>query len=428
MKVLVIGSGGREHALCWKIRQSPRVTALYCAPGNGGIAEVAECVPIAADDVGKLRDFALSEGIDLTVVGPELPLTLGVVDELEAGGLRAFGPRKDGAQLEGSKAFTKELLEEAGVPTARFGVFTDAAAAKAFVTRTGTPIVVKADGLAAGKGVFVCADEAEAFRAVDQCLRDRVFGEAGGRIVVEEFLPGEEASFLAVTDGETVLPLASSQDHKRIFDGDRGPNTGGMGAYSPAPIVTPEVHARVMREVLEPVVAGLSRRGIRYRGVLYAGLMIDEGRPRVLEFNARFGDPECQALILRLRTDLVELMQAAAEGRLAGTKLEWDPRPSVCVVIAAEGYPGNVTKGKTITGLDALAGWKEGVVFHAGTAAKDGRLVATGGRVLGVTALGSTLQQAVDSAYSAIRKIRFEGMHYRKDIGARALGGEGESG
>ncbi len=428
MKVLVIGSGGREHALCWKIRQSPRVTALYCAPGNGGIAEVAECVPIAADDVAKLGDFALAKGIDLTVVGPELPLTLGLVDELEAGGLRAFGPRRDGAQLEGSKAFTKALLEEAGVPTARFGVFTDAAAAKAFVTETGTPIVVKADGLAAGKGVFVCADEADAVGAIDQCLRDRVFGDAGARVVVEEFLPGEEASFLAVTDGETVVPLASSQDHKRIFDGDRGPNTGGMGAYSPATIVTPEVHARVMREVLEPVVAGLRRRGIRYQGVLYAGLMIHEGLPRVLEFNARFGDPECQALILRLRTDLVELMQAAAEGRLAGAKLEWDPRPSVCVVIAAEGYPGNVTRGKTITGLEALEDWKEGVVFHAGTAARDGRLVSTGGRVLGVTALGSTLQQAVDSAYAAIRKIRFEGMHYRKDIGARALGGEGESG
>ncbi len=421
MNVLVVGGGGREHALCWKIRQSPLVRTLYCAPGNGGIAGLAECVAIAAEDVDGLCRFVEERGIDLTVVGPELPLTLGLVDALEARGRLAFGPRKDGAELEGSKAFTKRLLDECGVPTAAFGVFEDADAAKAFVRATGAPIVVKADGLAAGKGVTVCATEGEALAAIDQCLRDRAFGDAGASVVVEEFLVGEEASFIALTDGETILPFASSQDHKRIFDGDLGPNTGGMGAYSPAPVVTAEIHAQVMRDVLEPVVRGLRGRGIRYQGVLYAGLMIHEGKAKVLEFNARFGDPECQALVHRVDGDLVPVMRAVAERKLAGVTLAWDPRPSVCVVMAAEGYPGTVAKGDPIDGLDALAEWKDGVVFHAGTVRKDGAIVTSGGRVLGVTARGATLREAVARAYEGVDRITWRGMQVRRDIGARAL-------
>jgi phosphoribosylamine--glycine ligase len=425
MKILVVGGGGREHALCWKIRQSAHVGELYCAPGNGGITEIADCVDLAVDDVDRLCRFAVERAIDLTVVGPELPLTLGLVDALERRGLRAFGPCAGGAQLEGSKTFSKRLLEQCGVPTARFGVFCEVAPARAFVRelqqRDGR-VVVKADGLAAGKGVSVCTTEAEAFAAVDQSLRERAFGTAGSSIVVEEFLQGEEASFLALTDGETILPLASCQDHKRIFDGDRGPNTGGMGAYSPAPVVTRAVHDRVMREVLEPVVAGLRARGIRYQGVLYAGLMIHDGEPSVLEFNARFGDPECQALLVRLESDLVETMVAVAERRLAGQRLRWDPRPSVCVVMAAEGYPGEIAKGDEIDGLEAVRGWSDGVIFHAGTTRRDGKLVTAGGRVLGVSALGDTLSQAIANAYGAVDKIRWRGMQYRRDIGARALG------
>ena len=424
MKVLVVGGGGREHALCWKIRQSPLVRDLYCAPGNGGIADVADCVPIGADDLEGLCRFAVEKRVDLTVVGPELPLTLGLVDELERRGLLAFGPRRDGAQLEGSKAFAKRLLEECRVPTARFGVFRDADEARAFVRKTGSPIVVKADGLAGGKGVVICASEAEAFVAIDECLCQRAFGDAGASVVIEEFLEGEEASFLALTDGETIAPLASSQDHKRALDGDRGPNTGGMGAYSPAPIVTPDVHARVMREIIAPVVEGLRRRGIRYQGVLYAGLMIHAGRPRVLEFNARFGDPECQALLVRLQSDLVELMLAVAERRLAERALRWDPRSSVCVVLAAEGYPASVARGDEIAGLEGLREWRHGMVFHAGTARRDGKIVTAGGRVLGVTALGETLGDAIEHAYSAAAQIRWRGIHYRKDIGARALRSE----
>jgi phosphoribosylamine--glycine ligase len=421
MKVLVIGSGGREHALCWKIRQSPHVRELYCAPGNGGIADVARCVPIPAANTAALTQFALEKKIDLTVVGPELPLTLGLVDELEKRGLPAFGPRREGARLEASKAFAKELLEQCRVPTATFGVFSDTDAARAFVQATGAPIVVKADGLAAGKGVTVCESEEEAFAAIDQSLRERAFGDAGRSVVIEEFLEGEEASFLALTDGETVLPLASSQDHKRIFDGDRGPNTGGMGAYSPAPLVTPAVHDRVMRDLLAPVVAGLQGRGVRYQGVLYAGLMIRDGEPKVLEFNVRFGDPECQALLVRLETDIVELMMAVVERRLAAQRIRWDARPAVCVVLAAEGYPGDVEKGDEIGGLEALRDWSQGAVFHAGTTRHDGKILTAGGRVLGVTALGTTLREAIDHAYWAVDKIHWRGMHYRRDIGRRAL-------
>jgi len=423
MRVLVIGGGGREHALVWKLRQSPRVDRLYCAPGNAGIAEDAECVPIAADNLKGLVRFAEERRIDLTIVGPELPLTLGLVDRFTAAGLRAFGPTAAAARLEGSKAFAKELLRHERVPTAFFGVFGDPDDAARYVKEVGAPVVVKADGLAAGKGVFICPTVAQALEAVDELMRARLFGDAGSRVVVEEFLAGEEVSFMALTDGTTVLPLATSQDHKRALDGDRGPNTGGMGAYSPAPIVTPALRDRIMGEIMEPVVRGLARQGVRYMGVLYAGLMVEDGHAKVLEFNVRFGDPEAQVLLLRLRSDLLELIERACDGRLAGATVDWDARAAVCVVLAAEGYPGAVERGRRIEGLDALRAWERGVVFHAGTKRTDGAPVTDGGRVLGVTARGDTIEQAVAEAYAAVGHISWPGMHYRRDIGQRALAG-----
>ena len=422
MNILVIGSGGREHALAWKLRQSARVKRLLCAPGNAGIAAVADLVPIAADDVAALARFARDERIDLTVVGPELPLTMGIVDEFQRHGLRVFGPTREAAQLEGSKAFTKELLRRHGIPTGYFSVFADPDEARRYVAEVGPPIVVKTDGLAAGKGVFICESLKEAEEAVDEILRARIFGDAGARVVIEEYLEGEEVSFMALTDGRTVVPLASSQDHKRAFDGDGGPNTGGMGAYSPAPVVTPALHARIMREIMEPVVAALRDAKIDYRGVLYGGLILTESGPKVLEFNARFGDPECQVLLVRLKSDLVDLMEACIDGRLSEVAVEWDERAAVCVVLAAAGYPGNYEKGKGIRGLEALAGWGNGVVFHAGTAQRNHSLFTNGGRVLGVTALGSTVRDAVQEAYWAVDKVRWDGMQYRHDIGHRAVG------
>jgi phosphoribosylamine--glycine ligase len=421
MKVLVIGSGGREHALTWKIRQSPRVTRLYCAPGNAGIGELAELVSLTPDDVPGLRRFAEQEHIDLTVVGPELPLNLGLVDEFEAHGLRAFGPTRQAAQLESSKAFAKELMRRQGVPTAYFGVFSDPDEAQRYVSEVGVPIVVKADGLAAGKGVIICATVKEAHEAINEIMRARLFGDAGKQVVVEEFLAGEEASFLAFTDGVTVLPLASAQDHKRVFDGDRGPNTGGMGAYSPAPLITPALADRIVQEILLPVVQGLRQRSIVYKGILYAGLMIHQDNIKVLEFNVRFGDPECQPLMLRLQSDLVEVMEAVIDGRLAEVTLSWDARPAVCVVLAAEGYPGAYETDKPISGLETLRGWHEGVVFHAGTARSNDAVVTKGGRVLGVTALGVDIGDAIAAAYRAAEQISWPGMHYRRDIGQRAL-------
>jgi phosphoribosylamine--glycine ligase len=421
MRVLVVGGGGREHALVWKLRQSPRVEALFCAPGNAGIAAEAECVPVAADDVKGLLHLAREQRMDLTVVGPELPLTLGLVDRFAEAGLRAFGPVAAAARLEGSKAFSKDLCRQSHVPTAFFGTFADPEEAVRFVREVGAPIVVKADGLASGKGVFICQTVEEALDAIDQVMRRRLFGDAGARVVVEEFLEGEEVSFMAVTDGTTVLPLATSQDHKRVFDGDRGPNTGGMGAYSPAPVATPALQAQVMREIVEPVVQGLARQGIRYTGVLYAGLMVQDGRAKVLEFNVRLGDPEAQVLLARLGSDLADICLRVCEGRLAGTEIAWDPRPAVCVVLAAEGYPGAVERGRPVEGLDVLRGWQGGVVFHAGTKRVDGRLVTDGGRVLGVTALGDTIEGAIAEAYAAVGKIDWPGMHYRRDIGHRAL-------
>jgi phosphoribosylamine---glycine ligase len=421
MRVLVVGGGGREHALAWKLAQSPRVEHVWCAPGNAGIAAQATCVSLGADDVTGLLGLARAERIDLTVVGPELPLTLGLVDRFTDAGLRAFGPTAAGARLEGSKAFTKELLRRQQVPTAFSGTFTSPDEARRFVEATGAPLVVKADGLASGKGVFLCATVAEALDAIDQLMRQRLFGDAGATVVVEEFLEGEEVSFMAVTDGTTVLPLASSQDHKRIHDGDRGPNTGGMGAYSPAPVATPALEARILRDVVTPVVRGLAEQGVVYRGVLYAGLMVQGDTAKVLEFNVRLGDPEAQVLLARLRTDLAELCERTCDGRLAGCTVEWDPRPAVCVVLAAKGYPGRIERGRPIAGLEELAAWPDGVVFHAGTRREGDTVVTDGGRVLGVTALGEDIGAAVAAAYAAAGRVHFDGVQFRHDIGHRAL-------
>ncbi len=421
MKVLIVGSGGREHSLAWKIRSSPRVEEIFCAPGNAGIAEVATLVNIAADDVAGLSRFAQDQRIDLTVVGPELPLTLGIVDEFRRHGLRIFGPSQRAAQLEGSKVFTKELLRKYAIPTGFFGSFSDPDDAKRYIAEVGPPIVVKADGLAAGKGVFLCDSRKDAESAVDEIMQTRIFGDAGARVVIEEFLEGEEVSFLALTDGRAVCPLATSQDHKRALDGDLGLNTGGMGAYSPAPIVDAALHERIMREVMEPIVEALRDSGIDYRGVLYAGIMVTETGPKVLEFNVRFGDPECQPLMLRLKSDLVPLLEACVDGTLAKQRLEWDGGAAACVVLTAGGYPGKYETGKPIHGLDALRDWNRGHVFHSGTAQRDGQIVTNGGRVLGVTALGATIRDAIAEAYRAVGQIRWDGMHYRRDIGFRAL-------
>lgn len=421
MKILVIGSGGREHALVWKINQSPRVDKIYCAPGSAAIAELAEVVPIGPEQIEQLADFAAKERIDLTVVGPELPLTLGIVDLFESRGLRIVGPNKTAAQLEGSKAFAKEILNQNNIPTAASAIFEEAACAKAYLAQLPPPYVIKADGLAGGKGVLICRDRAQAEAGVEELLVRKVFGSAGDKIVIEEFLEGEEASFMVLTDGEHIVPLASAQDHKRVFDDDQGPNTGGMGAYSPAPVITGKLHARVLREIFAPLLTGLKKRGIVYRGVLYAGLMITESGPKVLEFNARFGDPECQPIMMRLKSDLVPLLEATIEGTLDRVAPAWYEDAAVCVVLCASGYPGAYDQGKQIHGLEKLQGWRHGFVFHGGTAKSKGRYISSGGRVLGVTARGATIEAAVYEAYRAVREISWEGMHYRKDIARKAL-------
>jgi len=421
MKVLVIGSGGREHALVWKLKQSPKVEKVYCAPGNAGIGELAELVLIGPEEIEKLADFAEKEKIDLTVVGPELPLTLGVAELFEKRGLRIFAPNREAARLEWSKAFAKEILKENQIPTASFATFSDPASAKRYLNQQQPPYVVKADGLAGGKGVIICSSQKEAEKAIDEIMVRRTFGAAGDQVVIEEFLRGEEASFMVLTDGEAILPLAPAQDHKRVFDGDGGPNTGGMGAYSPAPVVSPAVEQRIVDAILKPLLRGLKKKGLRYQGVLYVGLMIDHGEPKVLEFNARFGDPECQAVMMRLQSDLVPLLEATIEGRLDQVEAKWDQSASVCVVLCSGGYPGSYEKGKEIRGLEALKSWEKGVVFHAGTARKEGHWLTSGGRVLSVTALGETLEEAAQEAYRAVGKIRWEGMHYRTDIAQRAL-------
>ena len=422
LNVLIIGGGGREHALAWKIAQSPRVEKIFVAPGNAGSAREARCenVAINAEDVDGLLRFALANKIDLTVVGPEAPLVLGVVDRFRAASLRCFGPTKAAAQLEGSKAFAKDFLARHKIPTAAYANFTDVAAAKAYIRKMGAPIVVKADGLAAGKGVVTAQTETEAVNATDDMLAGNAFGEAGHRVVVEEFLTGEEASFIVMVDGEHILPLATSQDHKRVGDGDTGPNTGGMGAYSPAPIVTPEIHARIMREVIEPTVRGMAAEGNPYTGFLYAGLMIRDGVPKVLEFNCRFGDPETQPVMMRLQSDFIELIEAALNGKLDRAQARWDTRAALGVVMAAGGYPGAYNKGDVITGLSQNS-TTDCKVFHAGTALKDGAVVTSGGRVLCVTALGATVSAAQKRAYETVKKIQWRGAQYRTDIGYRAI-------
>jgi phosphoribosylamine--glycine ligase len=421
MKVLVVGSGGREHALVWKLSQSERVETIFCAPGNAGISEIATCVAIGATEIRKLADFAREEQVDLTIVGPESPLSEGIVDLFQEEGLPVFGPSKLAAELEGSKVFMKNLLQKYHIPSARFAVFDERRQALAYLEEIGVPCVVKADGLAAGKGVIVAQSLQEAREAVDLIMKEKAFGQAGNRLVIEEFLRGEEASFLAFTDGKTVLPLPSSQDHKAIFEGDRGPNTGGMGAYSPAPIVTEELQRQVMEEIMLPTVEAMAAEGRPYKGILYAGLMIDQGKARVLEFNCRFGDPEAQPLLMRLRTDLVEIIEAVNQDRLAGIRLSIDPRPTVCIVMASGGYPGDYQKGKVIYGL-AEAAKKEGVVvFHGGTAKEDGQVVTAGGRVLGVTAIGANLNEAIARAYEAVALISWNDCYYRNDIGRKAL-------
>src|SRR5512133_2531204 len=421
MKILVIGGGGREHALVWKIAQSPLVTKLYCAPGNPGTASLAENLPIAVDQLDKLLAFAYENKIDLTVVGPEQPLSLGIVDLFESHGLKVFGPSQKAAFIEGSKAFSKDLMQKYNVPTAAYGVFTDQSEAEAFITRTGAPIVVKADGLAAGKGVIIAQTCEEAIAAVRDMLSGNAFGSAGARVVIEEFLTGEEASFLVITDGKNIIPLASAQDHKAVFDGDLGPNTGGMGAYSPAPVVTPEIHEIAMQQVIRPTVDGMAAEGRPYRGVLYAGLMVKDGQVKTLEFNARFGDPECQPLLMRMKSDIVPVLMAVADGDISGIEIEWHDMASVCVVMAAAGYPGDYSKGDEISGLDAAAEIDDLFVFHAGTGENGGRFVTSGGRVLGVTGRGTTVADAIRKAYEGVAVIRWKGVHFRSDIGKKAM-------
>jgi phosphoribosylamine--glycine ligase len=421
MKVLVVGSGGREHTIVWKLDQSAEVKKIFCAPGNGGITQIAECVPIGVMEFDKLATFAEENRIDLTVIGPEDPLCAGIVDEFEGRGLRVFGPNKQAAQIEGSKIFAKHIMQKYDIPTAEHAEFDNSAKAIKYLHRVGAPIVVKAYGNAMGKGVSVChtAEEAEAF--VRKCLDEKAFGAAGSRIIIEECLFGEEASLLAFTDGKTVLPMDSAQDHKPVYDGDKGPNTGGMGAYSPAPVVTNEMYQHICDEILAPAVRGLASEGIDYRGVLYAGVMITDSGPKVLEFNARFGDPENQALMPRLETDLVEVMDAVIDQRLDSIELKWTQKSAVCVVMASGGYPVSYEKGKVIEGLDAAARIPGTIVFHAGTNIQDNSIVTSGGRVLGVTSLADTLEGAIASAYNAVGKITFEKAHYREDIGAKAL-------
>lgn len=423
MKILIVGSGGREHALAWKLQQSPRTEKLYCAPGNGGTAGLAENVPIAVDDIPALVAFAKEQHIGLVVVGPELPLTLGLVDAMTAAGIPAFGPTGEAARLEGSKAFSKDFMARHGIPTAKYGIFNGVEPAKAFVRTFEGPWVVKADGLAAGKGVLICETQQEADAAIDHILAENAFGAAGAALVIEEYLEGEELSLMAFSDGKTVVPMMTAQDHKRIFDGDLGPNTGGMGAYAPAPVGTDELVAEVQRTVLQPVVDAMAAEGREFKGVLYAGLMITAKGPMVLEFNARFGDPETEVVLPMLKTDLVSTMMACIDGTLDQLPLEWHEGHCVTVVLAAHGYPGTVRKGDAIRGLDQAPG--DVIVFHCGTTRKEtesGALFQTnGGRVLSLTALGETLTLALQKAYAGVKVISFDGMQYRSDIAHRAL-------
>ena len=421
MNVLLVGSGGREHAIAWKLRQSKDLGKLYIAPGNAGTAQCGTNVPIQDADVQGLVDFAKKNDIGLVIVGPEDPLSLGLVDALEQAGIKAFGPSAGAAQLEADKAFSKQMMRSCSIPTAEARIFDRFSDAKAYIASRDEPVVVKATGLAKGKGVFVCDEPSDAILAAEKIMVDKIFGSAGDRVVVEEKLLGEEASILAFVDSRTIYVMESSQDHKPIGDGDTGPNTGGMGAYSPAPVVTDAMMTKITREILVPIVDGMNRNGTPYKGVLYAGLMITPGGPRVLEFNCRFGDPETQAILPRLKSDLLEVFLAVCDGRLDEVSLEWDPRPSVCVVMASGGYPGPYSKGKIITGLHEAAQIKDVMVFHAGTTTCDDDVLTSGGRVLGVTAMGQDIRQAKTNAYQAVERIRFEGACYRHDIADKAI-------
>ena len=421
MKILIVGSGGREHALAWKISQSSKVDKIYCAPGNAGISENAECVNIKADDIAGLKKFAIDKKIDLSVVGPEVPLTAGIVDEFKLVGLNIFGPSKAAAKLEGSKIYAKEIMKKYGVPTAEFAEFTDEKSAIKYLQNSNIPVVIKADGLAAGKGVVVAQDFEEAEEAVHRMLVKKEFGEASSRIVIEECLVGEEASILAFSDGKHFTLMQSAQDHKRIFDNDMGPNTGGMGAYSPAPVVTGAVLDYVSKNVFKKMIDGMSKEGAPFVGVLYAGLMITKNGPKVLEFNVRFGDPETQPIMMRLKTDIIDIIEHILAGELDKINIEWEKKSAVCVVLSSKGYPGDHEKGKEIAGLDGIKQLKDAVVFHGGTSLKDGKIVTSGGRVLGVTALSDTIESAINRAYSVVHMVKFDGMHYRSDIGKKAL-------
>lgn len=421
MKVLVIGSGGREHAIVWKLSQSRSVDKIYCCPGNAGISGLAECINVKQDDFSSLLDLVKYEWIDLTIVGPEDPLSKGIVDLFEKEGRKILGPIKAAAQLESSKVFSKDLMKSYGIPTAEYRVFTSYLHAEEYIKFKGTPIVIKADGLAAGKGVFIADTLDEAMDALKVIMKDKAFGNAGNKVIIEDCLKGEEASYMVFTDGKSIVPMVSSQDHKRIFDGDKGPNTGGMGAYSPAPVMTEELEKVVIEKIMKPTIRALRSEGINYKGILYAGLMIDKGVPQVLEFNCRLGDPETQPVLSRLKTDLMDVAMAVTEERLSEINIEWNSDPAVCVVLSASGYPGKYRKGDVITGLEE-ANAVEGVhVFHAGTAFKDNHIVTAGGRVLGVTAVGKDIAAAKSRAYDAAGKIHFQGMRYRKDIADRAL-------
>jgi phosphoribosylamine--glycine ligase len=421
MKVLVVGSGGREHALVWKIADSPMVSRIFCAPGNAGIADIAECVDVAATDVPGLRRFARENAIDLTVVGPEAPLVKGIVDAFEAIDLKVFGPNQQAARLEGSKVFAKQLMQRHSIPTAEFRTFNAPERAKSYLEMVGAPAVVKADGLAAGKAAIVCHTLKEAYEAVDRIMVRKEFGGAGDQIVVESCLVGEEASMIAFTDGRTIAVVPSSQDHKPVYDGDKGPNTGGMGAYSPAPVITEELAAQIEREVLVQTVHGMNREDKPFRGVLYAGIMVTDEGPRVLEYNCRLGDPETQPLLMRLESDIVPILLGTLDGTLDEVDIRWDPRPTICVVMASGGYPAGYQKGYPVKGLEDTGAMEDVVVFHAGTTLEDGQVVTNGGRVLGVTARGNTIAEARDRAYEAVGKIHFEKAYYRNDIGQKAI-------
>ena len=419
MRVLVIGSGGREHALVWKIKQSPKVEKIFCAPGNAGTSEFADNIPIAADDIEGLLQFAMKKEIGLTVVGPEQPLVMGIVDRFEVKGLRIFGPSASAAELEGSKSFSKDIMQKYGLPTAEYKIFTSAESATKYIQAKNCPLVVKANGLAAGKGVLLCRSSREALVAVDTIMRQRLFGEAGDQIVVEEFLEGQEISVLAFSDGQTVLLMDSAQDHKAVYDGDIGPNTGGMGAYSPAPVFTELMRQKVRDKIMLPMVRAMQQEGRTYKGILYAGLMLTKTGPQILEFNARFGDPETQPLMVRMETDIIPLFEACIDGTLGQCQVNWKNKSSVCVVMTAEGYPSAYQKGEIISGLQNANSTPEVVVFHAGTKEKDGKVLTNGGRVLGVTATGANTESAIQRAYDAVGKVNWRGVHYRKDIGSR---------